>query len=389
MLKEYKVVTLNHLISGDVPQAYRNDRAITRALERVSYRPLLRNWRQQRSADLFLLDDEYNKKLEDSYWGMAEQAHAIAPCGELRFEHIWCLGRDALRVDIENGVVFTGQCINWGEDYFKWWIENSGIGFLRWITPTSFLADFGEPNLSDDNIVMMKSPGYGIFGHWLLDFFPQLALHNYMEIDDSTKFVFDHLTDWMQLLLQAAGIRNYACYQHQLTEHRNMRMPTGLKNGYALGQPINGIAWHNLRGYFNHLNREREPAQEERLYLSRRNWGGQRGFSNYDAVEIMMKSHGFSVYYPEQFSLEEQAHTISNARVVIGEDGSALHSLLFAHPGAILGVLMLPDRLNLWHAGICDTMGHRIAYHQIHDRALGKPDIANIEAFVVDLLART
>jgi len=97
---------------------------------------------------------------------------------------------------------------------------------------------------------------------------------------------------------------------------------------------------------------------------------------------------GFAIFYPEQHDLLEQARIFANARCVVGEDGSALHSVIFTRPGARLGVLMHPNRMNLWHAGICDTMGHEIGYNQVEEQngqAFASPD--RVQSFVSSLLA--
>ncbi|MCY1670973.1 glycosyltransferase family 61 protein [Novosphingobium sp. SL115] len=365
MLKIYKIVELDCKFTDRIPQSYQDDPAISAALAAVSYRPLLRNWTLRPDDRLFVLDDPYNQQLRSGYEDMAAQAHAIAPCGELLFERIWCLGRDGLRVDCDNGVVFIGHSVNWSREYFNWWIEASDVGFIQWLNDDTFLADFGESERRDDDIVMMKAPGYGIFGHWLLDLVPQLVLTRFMAASDDVRFVFDHLTDWMKTLLVAVGITHVDSYQHLLTEHHHMRMPTGLKCGFALAQPINGLAWSELRARFNHMNCSAAPAPATRLFISRKKWAGQRSLADYALLEDMMASLGFTIFYPEEHDLTAQAHAFSAARLIVGEDGSALHSVLFTQPGAVLGILMQPDRMNLWHAGICDTMGHRLAYHQL------------------------
>lgn len=388
MLREYKVVTIDHLISGSLPQAYRDDPDIVRALSRVKYHPVLRNWRQRRDDALFFMDDPYNRKLDQGYWDMAGQAHVIAPCGELRFDHVWCLGQDGLRVDLDNGVVFIGQAVNWGREYFDWWIDYSQVGFVEWVSSDVFRADFGPVERRDDNIVMMKYPGYGIFGHWLLDFIPQLEASRYMDLPRDMTFVFDHLTDWMKGLLEAAGIDRVETYSHRLTEHSNLRMPTGMKNGYALGQPINGLAWSRLRAHFNHLNSARAPSEVERLFISRSKWVGQRALADYQALEGLMASLGFTIFHPEQHSLQDQAHYFAGAKVILGEDGSGLHTIMLADPGVFLGVLMQADRNNLWHAGICDTMGHRVAYHELKQGPEGvQLDLDAIGSFARALVA--
>lgn len=387
MQTEYKIVVLDHLVSGEIPAAYQDDPAIKRALTRVTYRPVLRNWRQLRDESLFCFDNLYNSELANNYWDMAEQAHLIAPCGELHFERIWCLGLDGLRVDIDNGVVFIGNIINWGREYFDWWIDYSQVGFFDWIGPDMFRADFGEAERRQDNIIMMKYPGYGIFGHWLLDIVPQLTAARYMDVPEGTKFVFNDLTDWMRGLLDAAGATSVESYNSRLTHHIGLRMPTGMKNGYALSQPINALAWGGLRAHFNHLNCARPPAGVDRLFVSRSKWAGQRSLADYEALERLMVSLGFTIFHPEQHSLQDQAHYFSGAKIILGEDGSGLHTIMFSDPGAVLGVLMQANRRNLWHAGICHTMGHRLAYHELKQGSDGvKIDLDAIGAFARSMI---
>jgi len=250
------------------------------------------------------------------------------------------------------------------------------------------VCDFGSAEIHDDNVVMMKHPGYDIYGHWILDTVPQLLMTKYMDLPASTTFVFDNVADWMRLLLEASEIEYFRTYQCRLSEHHNLAMPSGLNNGYALAQPINTVAWNNLRLHFNHLGVKAGPSSHERLYVSRRNWGGQRGIANEDDVEQVMKEAGFTVFHPQQHSLAEQAAILENARVVVGEDGSALHSLVFTRPGARLGILMHADRMNLWHAGICDAMGHRLGYWALgQEGSQAYADIGGLRDFVSQLLA--
>jgi capsular polysaccharide biosynthesis protein len=388
MLKTYQIVDVDHLVRGDVPQHYRDDPRIVRALAAVRYNPLMRNWRHIDRSDLFVLHDSYNQRLAREYRDMAGQSHMIAACGELVFDRIWCLGRDGLKVDIENGVIFAGQAANWGRDYLTWWLGETP-GFVRWLDDDRLEADFGTPDFYDDNVIMLKSPGYAIYGHWLLDTLPQIMLTRYMNRPAGTRMIFDQMTAWMTALLDAICPAHPAeCYQHRLTEHRNLRSPTGLKNGYAMAQPINAVAWNALRAHFNHANSALPSAPEgERLFVSRRNWSGPRALADYSALEDVFRRLGFTIYYPERHSLVEQARAFATARVILGEDGSALHSIMFSDPGAMLGVLMQSDRSNLWHASICDAMGHQLAFHELQPGPDGTElDLTAIERFTRSLL---
>lgn len=387
MLREYQIATLDHLVAGEsVPSSIDNP-AVCAALDRVRYSPLLKNWQQSLDSSVFLLNDDYNRRLKQAYWEMATQAHRIAPCGELVFENISCLGFDGLKADLDHGVVFIGHAVNWGRDYFDWWLPNSNLGFVKWSGDNGFLADFGPAERQDDNVVMMKFPGYGIYGHWLLDLIPQIYLTRFMAVPDGTRSVFNPLTEWMQALIRASALQHVESYESKHSTHRNLHAPTGLKNGYALGQPINGLAWEALRTHFNHLNCRRPASGVKRIFVSRRNWIGQRPLTNYEALEQQMASQGFEIYYPELHSLQDQAYHFSEAEVVIGEDGSGLHSIMLSNPRAKLGVLMHANRMNLWHAGICHAMGHAVAYSEIIiENDTPKLDLAKIKNFVSDLI---
>jgi hypothetical protein len=43
-----------------------------------------------------------------------------------------------------------------------------------------------------------------------------------------------------------------------------------------------------------------------------------------------------------------------------------LHNIVFAEEGCVLGVIGVPERVNLWHLGICEALGHKAAYTQAY-----------------------
>ncbi|MGC4106921.1 MAG: glycosyltransferase 61 family protein [Thermomicrobiales bacterium] len=73
-------------------------------------------------------------------------------------------------------------------------------------------------------------------------------------------------------------------------------------------------------------------------------------------------ARGYTAVRPETLSLPAQARLFRAARIVLGEDGSGLHNIIFSEPGCALGVISVPDRINLWHLGLCQAMRHRISY---------------------------
>lgn len=72
----------------------------------------------------------------------------------------------------------------------------------------------------------------------------------------------------------------------------------------------------------------------KKLYLSRSRLEHTRGSVGIEAsLENCLERFGFTIFHPELFSLAEQAREISSAEIVLGIEGSALHTLLLIKPG--------------------------------------------------------
>ncbi len=100
----------------------------------------------------------------------------------------------------------------------------------------------------------------------------------------------------------------------------------------------------------------------KRIFVSRSRWGSARTISNAQRLEQLAVARGFLPVHPEAFSLPAQARIFRAARIVLGEDGSGLHNVMFAEPGCVLGVISVLDRINLWHMAICQHLGHKLCY---------------------------
>jgi capsular polysaccharide biosynthesis protein len=113
--------------------------------------------------------------------------------------------------------------------------------------------------------------------------------------------------------------------------------PTWLESVYA-ATPM----WHNAAPHYVHpdlrdvwtrvsdglvrsVPREVEPA--ERLFVSRRVTMANRACRNAPEVEEVFARHGFTVIYPEELDLAQQAHLFRDARVVAGLGGSGLFNI--------------------------------------------------------------
>lgn len=113
--------------------------------------------------------------------------------------------------------------------------------------------------------------------------------------------------------------------------------PTWLESLYA-ATPM----WHNAVPHYVHPDiqdiwqrvssgltrsvvREQEPS--DRVFVSRRATAGNRSCRNAPEVEAVFTEHGFSVIYPEELDLAQQAYLFRDARVVAGFGGSGLFNI--------------------------------------------------------------
>lgn len=91
---------------------------------------------------------------------------------------------------------------------------------------------------------------------------------------------------------------------------------------------------------------EEVDADPQPVYLSKaRLTNGVRRFANEEAVTDVLAANGVRIVYPELLSFPEQVRLFARHRVVLGANGSAFHTLLFAPPGRQL--IVIADRLKL------------------------------------------
>lgn len=100
--------------------------------------------------------------------------------------------------------------------------------------------------------------------------------------------------------------------------------------------------WHNALPYYAHpgiteiWNRlaqnliDPDIPVQDRIFVSRGSQIGRRTCRNRLDVEEFFRSHGFTIIYPEDLNLREQASIFAGAAVVAGFGGSAMFNMMFA-----------------------------------------------------------
>lgn len=72
-----------------------------------------------------------------------------------------------------------------------------------------------------------------------------------------------------------------------------------------------------------------------------------------------MKSFGYEIFYPEMQTVEEQICKFSSATHIAGENGSGLHSTIFAPSSAIVTCLRSVGSLQ---ASLVSASGQKMSY---------------------------
>ncbi|QJW85832.1 glycosyltransferase family 61 protein [Ramlibacter terrae] len=124
----------------------------------------------------------------------------------------------------------------------------------------------------------------------------------------------------MQLaILDVLGIANPHLFVHAPSRFARMVFPIP---GCSLGTAM--LPEH---GAFLGAVEPAPVVPGKKTYLSRGKLGSGRGSSEDDTrLEALLRAHGFGIYHPELHSIREQLAAISSSELVLGIEGSALHS---------------------------------------------------------------
>ena len=68
----------------------------------------------------------------------------------------------------------------------------------------------------------------------------------------------------------------------------------------------------------------------------------RRRITNISEVEAYLGAQGFSAFFPEQHSFDEQVRTVREARNIVTQSGSNMHALFLVRPGTRVCYLTHP-----------------------------------------------
>jgi len=232
------------------------------------------------------------------------------------------------------------------------------------------LVDESIVRLNDDRlkikvphkVINVLMPGMYIYGHWLIDLLPKLyLLKQRLDLKKYKLALPEDIPSYSLEFLKLVGLSQediiYFKPEEEIIECKLVVLPTKCRiiDGSWIA-PYVGTMYDEIRANLQTSNLK--VARPERLYLSRRRLKKQfRKLVNREEVSELILSYGFTEIFPEDYTLEEQVNLYGDAKLMVGEFGSALHNSLFGNKD--LKVISLQSNhvplLVQW--GICNVKG--------------------------------
>lgn len=122
-------------------------------------------------------------------------------------------------------------------------------------------------------------------------------------------------------ILRLLGIKNHSIWIEEPTRIKELFIPYP---GLSIGTHFD-IGHRRFLGVVE----PRKVIKGKKIYLSRLDFDGEEGkIVNERRLHWMLCAAGFRIVYPEKLSVEKQLNELTSSEVVLGLEGSALHTLL-------------------------------------------------------------
>lgn len=206
--------------------------------------------------------------------------------------------------------------------------------------------------------------GGGVYGHWLLDFVPQIltALETAQRhgAKDVPLLVLNR-PPFVRRLMDFLGLSDRCTFvgQHRGLKIERAWLPLITKNDRR-------YSVESLRASFAHMlslsnDRAANGVLGRKLLVGRRK---PPVCGNFADLESALGPWGFTTIYPEDHDYPAQFRLFHEAEIVVGEDGSAMHNAGFCRTGTPLIVFSRGNKVNYWHGPVARSAGLPLSYLQ-------------------------
>ncbi len=183
------------------------------------------------------------------------------------------------------------------------------------------------------------------FGHFLLEHMNRAYAFLDPKFKNAKAVLIDNksvspVPEYMFRLLELVGVkRENIIILTQTTRFRNVYVP---RQGYNL--PVYSSAEFGATYQKIASNFKIPKSAPRKIYMSRCKLKSRKTYGE-EAVQNVFQKNGFTIFYPETMTLDEQIKTVAGAEVLAGCAGSALHLSLMMKPGGTV-IQLKRNRLN-------------------------------------------
>ncbi|MGD9658440.1 MAG: DUF563 domain-containing protein [Methylocystis sp.] len=249
------------------------------------------------------------------------------------------------------------------------WTEQHVQAVLDGPTPIARQDGKLSPSYLQGRYVLLSFPGMFTYGHVLVDISIRIQLARAMGVCCDAKFLIQApVFSWFLPFLAIAGISSEDCVtiaDGQSFRVENLIVPT------ITG--VNGVLNKNLAHYAFRRMKETmanlmggAPVRKTLLFPLHTTMSSShdpRGVAQRETiVDALQRRFGIEAFDPLGLSFIQQVDKFRNARLVVGEDSSALHNILWSD-GADIAVMAPKGLFNYYHIGIQSVNGGRCAIH--------------------------
>lgn len=162
------------------------------------------------------------------------------------------------------------------------------------------------------------------YGHFLLETLPRLWCWKGVDLSRMVFLSGNIDSEFVTKLAAPFGVRPDMMVK--LDRPMLVRNLTVARQPYVLERTIS----QNARNVFRHISEWYDRQSPiEKIYVSRRKFGGNRHLTNEKEIEGIFSDHGFEIIHPQQMTIEDQVNVFGNAKVIAGPSGTAMYNLVF------------------------------------------------------------
>jgi capsular polysaccharide biosynthesis protein len=250
-------------------------------------------------------------------------------------EELWAPTRHARAEQVHDLGLYTGVELTVVGDGYLFYGSQSVYQSDVVVPYIRSLAEAQSPKVlvvEDRPVIVGYDRGFATYGHFLIDFLPRILIAERMlgsNFGEALILLPDKLPDWglkvFNLLFPEAKTITFDSKQFSLRLSRAI-LPTHCHK-YYMFHPFSREIFKTLASRAGPIAPEK-PAKF--IFISRNGVSSNRSTVGIEAIEQHAISLGATLLHPETLSWRHQLGYFADAKLVVGEYGSALHNTVFS-----------------------------------------------------------